>query len=214
MSDQNESLEDQAHVPDQVYDHDFDGIQEYDNRLPNWWLAILYGSIVFALGYWLVFHTFGIGKLPIERYELNMQAAAEAELARLAESGLSDEMLLAMSAMPERTTEGQQLFAQYCVVCHSRSGEGLVGPNLTDSYWIHGARPLDIHRTVTDGVPAKGMAAWGRQLGPKRVHAVVAYVLTLKGKNIPGKAPEGELVTETDIEAPAPPEDVTGTEDM
>jgi cytochrome c oxidase cbb3-type subunit 3 len=79
-----------------------------------------------------------------------------------------------------------------------------VGPNLTDSYWIHGSTPLDIHTTVTDGVPEKGMVAWGNQLGPSRVQAVVAYVLTLKNTEVPGKAPEGDAVTpEQEAEAVA-----------
>ena len=71
-----------------------------------------------------------------------------------------------------------------------------MGPNLTDEYWIHGARPTDIYNTVTNGVLDKGMAAWGRQLGPNRVQSLVAFVLTIKNTNVPGKAPQGEKVTE------------------
>jgi cytochrome c oxidase cbb3-type subunit 3 len=79
------------------------------------------------------------------------------------------------------------------VVCHNPDGSGKVGPNLTDDYWIHGNQPMDIYNTVTNGVPAKGMAAWGRQLGPERVESVVAYVLAdIKGKHLPGKSPEGK----------------------
>jgi cytochrome c oxidase cbb3-type subunit III len=178
--------------PDQVFDHDFDGIQEYDNRLPNWWLWILWTSIVFAFGYWLVFHTFGVAKLPRARYEAEMQRAAAAQLAR--GGTLDDAALELMATLPDRVAEGKTLFITYCVACHSARGEGLVGPNLTDAYWIHGGKPLDIHKTVTDGVLTKGMAAWGRQLGPKRVESVVAYVLTLRGTNVPGKVAEGELV--------------------
>jgi cytochrome c oxidase cbb3-type subunit 3 len=100
-----------------------------------------------------------------------------------------------MSTLPERVSTGSQLFQKYCVVCHLEQGQGSVGPNLTDRYWINGGQPVDIHRTVTEGVPAKGMAAWGGQLGPQRVEAVVAYVLTLRDTEVPGKAPEGELYT-------------------
>jgi cytochrome c oxidase cbb3-type subunit 3 len=178
---------------DQLIDHDYDGIQEYDNRLPNWWLWILYGSIIFALAYWLFFHTIGAGKLPRERYAAEMQKAAETQLARASKGGLSDQSLELMAAMPDRVSEGKAIFTQYCVVCHRDQGQGLVGPNLTDAYWIHGGRPMDIHKTITDGVLAKGMAAWGRQLGPNRVEAVTAYVLTLRNTNVPGKAHEGEL---------------------
>lgn len=177
---------------DQILEHEYDGIQEYDNRLPNWWLWILWGSVIFSLGYWLYFQTFGVGKTPAARFELEMQAAAEAQLARGGD--LDDAALVAMSGMPARVAEGQKLFASYCVACHLGQGEGLVGPNLTDDYWIHGDAPMQIYATVRDGVLDKGMAAWGKQLGPKRVESLVAFLLTLKGTKVPGKAPEGALV--------------------
>jgi cytochrome c oxidase cbb3-type subunit 3 len=183
---------------DKVREHTFDGIQEYDNKLPNWWLWTLYGSIVFALAYWLVVHTIAVSDTPHEALQKEMVAAAEAQLARAAEGGLTDESLELMATIPDRVAEGRALFEQYCVVCHGNQGEGGVGPNLTDQYWLHGASPLDQHAVVTDGVPAKGMAAWGNQLGPRRVETVVAYVLTLRGQNVPGKAPEGELIEPTE----------------
>lgn len=180
---------------DQVFDHDYDGIQEYDNRLPNWWLAILYGTVVFAFVYWLYFHTFGAAPTPEERYEAELVAAAEAQLARTAGQQVTNESLTLLSTIPDRVAAGQEIFNQFCVVCHNQRGEGNVGPNLTDAYWIHGSTPLDVHGVVTHGVLEKGMAAWGSQLGPTRVQAVVAYVMTLKNTNVAGKAPQGDLVT-------------------
>jgi len=178
---------------DQDMGHDYDGIREFDNKLPNWWLATLYGAIVFAVIYWLVFHTLEIRQLPVGQYNIVMQKAAEAQLARMSEGGLSNESLELMATITERVDSGKGLFNQYCTVCHLEQGQGTVGPNLTDQYWVHGGAPLDIHRTIMNGVPQKGMAAWGRQLGPRRVEALVAYVLTLRNTNIAGKAPEGTL---------------------
>jgi cytochrome c oxidase cbb3-type subunit 3 len=177
---------------DQVLNHDYDGIQEYDNRLPNWWLTILFGSIVFAFAYWFYFQTFRVAPTPEARLQGEMARAAEAQLARSAGQELTDDALILMSTIPERVAEGQTVFKQFCVVCHGEMGEGKVGPNLTDGFWLHGAKPLQIHGTVSNGVTEKGMAAWGNQLGPKRVEQVVSYVLTLKGKNVPGKEPQGE----------------------
>jgi cytochrome c oxidase cbb3-type subunit 3 len=177
---------------DQERGHSYDGITEYDNKLPNWWLMTLYATIVFAVGYWLFFHTLGIGGLPIADYENEMEAAAEAQLARMEATEITDESLELMSTIGSRVEQGSQLYQQYCVVCHGLRGEGAVGPNLTDRYWIHGGRPIDIHRIVTNGVPDKGMVAWGRQLGPARVQAIVAHVLTLRNTEVPGKEPEGE----------------------
>ena len=177
---------------DQVLGHDFDGIEEYDNRLPNWWLFILYATIVFAFVYWIHFQTFGTGKNPVARYEAEEVRRTEAELAKMGNQDVTDATLNMMASVPARAAEGRKVFEQFCVVCHNDQGQGNVGPNLTDSYWLHGGAPLQILNTVTHGVPEKGMVAWGNQLGPNRIQAVVAYVLTLRGKNIPGKAPQGD----------------------
>jgi len=177
---------------DQVRAHTHDGIEEYDNRLPNWWLFILYGSIIFSVAYGLVFHTLGIAELPGAKYDQEMIAAAEEQLAKMAEGGTTNESLLLMAGLPGKVAQGRQLFQTYCVVCHADQGQGNIGPNLTDKYWIHGAQPMDNHRVVTIGVLDKGMAAWGRQLGPRRVELVVSYVLTLRNTNVPGRAPGGE----------------------
>lgn len=177
---------------DRLLDHEYDGIREYDNRLPNWWLYILYGSIVFSLGYWIVFHTLGVVPLPVGRYDQEMVAAAEAQLKRMEGQEITNETLTLMAEIPTKVESGKEIFTQFCVVCHGTQGEGSVGPNLTDNFWIHGAQPTDILHTVMEGVPEKGMAAWGGQLGPTRVQEVVSYVLTIKNTNVPGKEPEGD----------------------
>ena len=176
---------------DTVLDHDYDGIQEYDNKLPNWWLWILYGTIVFSVAYWLYFQTFRIGLQPQERYRVEMAKAAEAQLAKMGDAQITDDALVLMTKIPDRVKEGRAIFEQFCVVCQGDRGQGSVGPNLTDKSWIHGGKPTQILNTVTNGVLTKGMAAWGNQLGPRRVQAVVAYVLTIKNTDVPGKAPEG-----------------------
>jgi cytochrome c oxidase cbb3-type subunit 3 len=178
---------------DQVLDHDYDGIQEYDNNLPNWWLWILYGSIVFGVVYWFWHQTTDGGRTPAESYAVEMARAAEAQLAAMEGKEVTDESLLLMTEVPDRVAAGKAIFQQFCVVCHMEQGQGVVGPNLTDAYWLHGGRPTDIHDTITNGVIEKGMAAWGNQLGPRRVMDVTTFVLTLKNTNVPGKEPQGEL---------------------
>jgi cytochrome c oxidase cbb3-type subunit 3 len=211
-------VNDPKDTQDRLLDQEHDGIQEYDNRLPNWWLWTLYGAIVFAFGYWFWFHTSDAGPSPQERYAADMQRAAEAQLAAMEGQEITDESLTLMSTVDSRVAAGREVFQQFCVVCHMEQGQGNVGPNLTDAYWLHGGRPTDIHNTVTNGVIEKGMAAWGNQLGPRRVLDVVAFVLTLKDTNVPGKEPQGELESETPDEpagdAPTEPagEPVTETD--
>ena len=180
------------YVQDTIKEHVFDGIEEFDNRLPNWWMWIMYGSIVFAVLYWIVFHTLEIRPLPREKFEMEMVAAQEAELERMAKSGVSNESLLMMSQMEAKQAEGREIFVKHCVACHLDDGRGQIGPNLTDGFWIHGCEPMDMLKTVNEGVAAKGMPAWLNQLGPSRTQTVVSYVLTLRNTNVEGKAPEGE----------------------
>ncbi len=181
-----------GYVQDTLKEHSFDGIQEFDNRLPNWWLGIMYGGIVFAVLYWIVFHTLSVQPMPHEKFAVEMAEAQEAALARMAESGLSDELLIALSETPDKVTAGRELYVKHCTACHLDQGQGLVGANLTDDVWIHGCAPMDMHATVSNGVATKGMPAWMNQLGPTRVQNVVAYILTLRDTNVTGKAPEGE----------------------
>jgi cytochrome c oxidase cbb3-type subunit 3 len=167
--------------------HVFDDIEELDNRLPNWWLGILYGSIVFAFAYWFVFETTRARPSVWQTYQREAAAAAQ----RAAAAPLTDQSLLTMAADRQVVGSAGQLFQQMCSPCHGMNGQGQVGPNLTDRFWLHGAAPTAIHKSITGGFPQKGMPPWGQMLGPTRVRSLAAYVVSLKGKNLPGKAPEG-----------------------
>jgi cytochrome c oxidase cbb3-type subunit 3 len=170
--------------------HVYDGIEEQDNRLPNWWLAILWGTLVFGLGYWLYYETAGAGVYPREALKADLAQLAKQQ-AEAAKGPLTDEMLVKLSHDVKVTAAGQAAFQSTCAACHGASGEGLIGPNLTDKFWLHGGKPTDIHRTISGGAVEKGMPAWERTLGPERVRQLAAYVLTLKGKDVAGKAPQG-----------------------
>lgn len=176
--------------------HEVDGIQELDNRLPLWWLWSLYGTIVFGALYWIVYEVSHFAPEPGEIYAAEVEKARADEAERIKKSGaVTGEGLVALSKDPATLATGKDVFVKTCVPCHRDDGGGTVGPNLTDAFWIHGGTPEKIYATVKDGVLDKGMPAWGAQLGPERVQAVVAYVLTLTNTNVPGgKAPQGERV--------------------
>jgi cytochrome c oxidase cbb3-type subunit 3 len=176
--------------------HTVDGIEEYDNKLPNWWLYTLYGSIVFAIGYWFVYQSAGIGELPRAAYEAEMDRAAQAQAGAAKLVPVTAEALAALAKDRGAVARGKQVFTTTCAACHRADGGGVVGPNLTDEFWLHGASPDKVYKTIKDGVLDKGMPAWGPQLGPERVQAVTAYVITLRGTNVPGgKVPQGERDT-------------------
>ncbi len=167
--------------------HEYDGIEEADNRLPTWWLGTLYIAIVFSVGYWFYYQEFKVGPGPTQAYY--------AEKAREAEktgADPTDAELLAGIQGPQLEL-GKKAFAANCVACHEAQGQGKIGPNLTDSAWLHGGTPVAIFKTIRDGVPAKGMPSWGPILGRAGVMQATTFVLSLRDKNIPGKAPEGEV---------------------
>jgi cytochrome c oxidase cbb3-type subunit 3 len=172
-----------------VYDGD---LQEEDNRLPLWWLYTLYGAIVFAALYWYGEHELKAWAPRDLAYQQEM-IAVRLEEAKTNGGTLPPEALLAMSKTPGTVDEGKQVFASTCAPCHRADAGGNIGPNLTDDFWLHGGKPQNIFGCVHDGVPAKGMPTWGPQLGDAKVAAVVAYVISIKGTNVPGgKAPQGE----------------------
>ena len=174
--------------------HEIDSIEEYDNKLPNWWLYTLYGSILFAAGYWFHYQTSGFGDLPSAEYQNEMDQAAAVAAARIKAAGvMTPEALATLSKDRGTVARGKQVFTTTCAACHRADGGGVVGPNLTDDFWLHGGAPDKVYKTVLNGVADKGMPAWGLQLGPERVQAVTAYVLTIRGTNVTGgKAAQGE----------------------
>lgn len=178
---------------DDAAGHEYDGIVEHDNKLPLWWQLTLYGAVVFALVYWFGRRLDAIAS-PDQAYaqELAIQHAAEAAEARK-RGTLDDATLAAFGRDPGTVAQGREIFTTTCAPCHRVDGGGNIGPNLTDAYWIHGSKPMNIFNDVHDGVPSKGMPTWGPQLGEQRVETVVAYVLSIRDTNVPGgKAPQGE----------------------
>jgi cytochrome c oxidase cbb3-type subunit 3 len=169
--------------------HEYDGIIEHDNRLPNWWLMTLFGAVVFAVGYWFYYHTFGVGPNLRGAYESEWSEREKERAAKEAANPISNDVFLSAAKDAALVGRGETLFKTNCAACHGQSAEGLVGPNLTDHFWLHGAEPVDLYRTVAEGVLAKGMPAWKATLGDAQTREVVAYLLTLKGKNTPGPRP-------------------------
>ena len=182
---------------DQLLEHSYDGIQEFDNPMPRWWVYLFWVTIVFSVLYWLNVPGFGIGRGRISDYDRDMAAAAAATAKqRAAEpAGASPEQRLAMTKDESVLALGRQAYTQNCAACHRADAGGQIGPNLTDDYWLHGGALEQIHKTVADGVLEKGMPPWGKVLKPAQLDAVVAYVYTLRATTVPNpKAPQGELV--------------------
>ncbi len=119
------------------------------------------------------------------------------QVAYIEETSESDTVqYIALTDIADLTT-GKDLFTRNCLQCHGAAGEGGIGPNLTDNYWLHGNSFTQMVKSVKYGYPAKGMISWRAFLKPEEIIQVASFVQTLQGTNPPNqKAPQGELVEE------------------
>lgn len=174
--------------------HIYDGIEEYDNPMPPWWVWLFIVTIIWAPIYFLGVHQFGF----INTYEDDLEAkqaelTAHRNAAEAANPSVSvdDAWIASFFGNAEAEAAGAATFGAYCAACHGNNAEGLIGPNLTDAFWIHGAAPTDLFGVITSGVLDKGMTPWESILTiDERAH-VIAYIKTLEGSN-PANAKEAQ----------------------
>lgn len=161
---------------DALRPHSYDGIQEYDKRLPNWWLFTLYGAIIFSVGYWAYYHWTG----HMEQGWVRVQSQIEAiRLAALAQGEPPDALQLwNFSRDANIVSAGEKTFMSSCAACHGEDLKGGIGKNLTDAEWVHGGTPMDIFTVIQEGVADKGMPTWGPLLGQQRIAEVTAFIIS------------------------------------
>jgi cytochrome c oxidase cbb3-type subunit 3 len=172
-------------------DHEYDGIKELDNPLPPWLKYLFYVTIIISVSYLiLLFVLKDESIIQVKEYRKEVMAArtktevaSKEEAVKTAAAPLTQEQILAA---------GKVIFDKVCYVCHGKFGEGLVGPNFTDQYWIHGGKPEDLLKVINEGVIEKGMISYKSQLNKTQINNVIVYILSLQGTNPPNqKAPQG-----------------------
>lgn len=169
---------------DKLMDHEYDGIRELDNHMPRWWVLGFYFTIAFAAVY-LVYYHFAGGPLSAKEYEMEMAAASpkKAEQVQVADTKLKP------LTDPAALAAGEKLFvSQTCSACHNANLGGLVGPNLTDEYWMHGCDYTTVMANVSKGFTQKGMMPFGngKPLAETELQQLVSYVFSKKGSNPAG----------------------------
>ncbi len=181
-----------------MLNHEYDGIRELDNHLPPWWTGLFALTVVFAVFYVAIYHGWGSAPLQAAEYENEMSIAQQETLAYEAKhvEQIDENNAKLMLDNTATVTMGQQVFEGRCAACHGQKGEGTVGPNLTDEYWLHGDGSIkEIFKVVKNGVPEKGMIAWKGSLKPKEIEAVSNYIISIKGsKPANGKEPQGNKI--------------------
>ncbi len=186
------SIEDEQSI---LLDHDFDGIKELNNKIPPWYNVIFIGSIIFAVIYLFRYHILFEGDTDYQTYEYQQELleASVAQKERSKGTDVIDENTAKLLTDDASISNGKDIFAKNCAACHAQDGGGLVGPNLTDKYWIHGNKVTDLFKIIKNGVAAKGMPTWQKQLTPKQIEEVASYILTLQGTTPANpKAAEGK----------------------
>jgi cytochrome c oxidase cbb3-type subunit 3 len=194
-------------------EHEFDGIQEFDQKLPNWWLFTFFGAIAFFVGYWFFYYGTGLVKSPQQVANERIIAIQEAKLADLAKTiaELDDSKLVHSKKWKEQIPEGQAVFSKNCVQCHAEDltaerfdpalGKKVPagGRSLVDGVWEHGGKPMDLFKLINGGTPpgkpgfnGAKMEPWGQKLSPVQIASVVAYIISkvpADFKDIPETAP-------------------------
>jgi len=177
--------------------HVYDDIRELDNRIPPWFNYLFGLTVVFAFVYMTDYHVLGISKLSTDEYLEEVVAANLQKKIMLASGGTINENALIALKDAESLKEGGEIFQKFCISCHGPQAGGIVGPNLTDEYWIHGGGIKNVYTTIKKGVPGKGMISWELVFSQKQIQNIGSYVLSLQGSNPPGgKAPEGQKYVE------------------
>lgn len=181
-----------------IQGHTYDGIREYDNPMPGWWVGLFWAGVLWAPVYMLGVHVFDW----IDDYGDDFaEAGQELEEVRTLYAATGPAFKTDPGALREYAGDaqmaaaGEATFVAVCAACHGTQGEGVIGPNLTDDYWIHEAGPEGIWTAINEGFPTQGMPPWEDQLSLEERAQVMAYVVALQGTDPPNaKGPEGEQV--------------------
>ena len=188
-------IEEEASI---LLDHNYDGIRELDNDLPPWWKYGFYITIIFAILYLTLHHITKTSDLQIAQYDKSMEEGriAREEYQKKDMNNVTESNVKVITDKAQ-LEEGATLFKDNCAVCHGKLAEGIIGPNLTDEYWLHGGGIKNIFKTIKNGWPDKGMKSWQADFSPVKINELASYILSLAGTRPPnGKAPQGDTYAE------------------
>lgn len=172
---------------DKLLSHEADGIREFDNALPRWWLYGFYFTIVFAAVYLVNYHVlpepfFG-KRTVVQEWEADVAEAAKRFPKATTAAGS-----FAVRTDAESLAKGEAIFngmRNLCHTCHRKDMGGVIGPNLTDDNWLHGCATGDLATNIKTGFPVKGMLPYGsgQPLTDEELEQVVSYIFSKRGSN-------------------------------
>ena len=178
--------------------HNYDDIRELDNKLPPWWIYGFYITIIFAGIYLWRYHISHTAPLSAEELAIAMTKAEEEKASSLKKAGNSvDENTVKLLTASTDIEAGKKIYTTACSPCHAADGGGVVGPNLTDDYWLHGGSVKDVFKTIKYGVPEKGMQPWKGTFTPTQIAQLTSFIKSIRGSKVASaKEPQGDLYKE------------------
>lgn len=181
---------------DELLNHDYDGIQEFDNPTPGWWNWLFGLTAVFSAGYMIFFHMGQLGWTIQEAHQAALTADAVRQYGKIGELQWDEPTVLKFMQDPNWVAVGEGIFKQNCVQCHGLNGEGNIGPNMTDDNYKNVKTLGDIPNVIANGANNGAMPSWRNRLGHKNdVVMAACYIASLRGKNLPGpRGPEGDKI--------------------
>ena len=188
-----------------VLDHEYDGIQEFDNPTPGWWHAIFVATIIFAGFYVTFWHFSPLAWTVHDTWEGEQVAEYKRIFGAVGDLNPDQPTILKMMGDQKMLSVAQSMFIANCSVCHSKDGSGINGVNLTDESYKNVKKIEDIFTTISKGANLGAMPTWEAKFSVNERVILTAYVATLRGKNLPGRAPEGETIPPWPTLPPAAP---------
>lgn len=178
-----------------LLDHDYDGIQEFDYPLPNWWKLSFVLTALFGIPYGIYYLALG-GPTLKDELARDMASLNKVRVAYAVKMAKFDESAYSAFDNEEGTKLGAVVYEENCLSCHEEKGKGDIGPNLTDEYWMHAkGTPSTIYEVILNGREDKGMPTWKEDLTKDEILQVVKYLMAIKNTNIPdGKEKQGILI--------------------
>ena len=180
---------------DNLTDHEYDGIREFDNPTPGWWHLIFWLTIAFSFSYFVYYQLGPSGRTLDASYQAAVAENLRLRFSEIGELMPDESTLLQYMGKPEWLAVGQSTYVANCKSCHAEDGSGQVGPNLTDDHYKNVKSLTDLVAVILNGAAGQNMPAWRSRLHPNEIVLVSAYVANFRGKNLPGpRGQEGQII--------------------
>lgn len=177
-----------------LLDHEYDGIREYDNPTPGWWHAIFIASILFSAVYYVFWHFSPLAWTVQQAWDREQLADYKRVFGAVGDLKPDEPTFLAMMDDPKMMSIAKSTFIANCSVCHAKDGSGINGVNLTDDNYKNVKVMGDIFTVIAKGANLGAMPSWEKTLSTNERVILTSYVASLRGQNLPGRAPEGDVI--------------------